>query len=75
VEEGAPIRVFTQVPLALACASLSTVRRGGAEVLMPGENPKVSREFVMSVLSEVDGAARDDGLLVQLLERAGQCAA
>ena len=42
---------------------------------MPGENPKVSREFVMSVLSEVDGAARDDGLLVQLLERAGQCAA
>jgi farnesyl-diphosphate farnesyltransferase len=75
VEEGYPIRVFTLVPLALACASLSMVRRGGAQVLMPGENPKVSREFVMSVLSEVDGAARDDEKLVLLLERSGQYAA
>ena len=75
VEEGYAIRVFTLVPLALACASLSMIRQGGAQVLMPGQNPKVSREFVMSVLSEVDGAARDDELLVQLLERAGQYSA
>lgn len=67
-EAGYSIRVFTIVPLVLAIASLALIRQGGDDVLMKNKNPKVSRDFVASVLSQTGNAAQDNQALTSLIK-------
>jgi farnesyl-diphosphate farnesyltransferase len=66
--EGAPVRRFCAVPLALAFATLRAVERGD-DTLQPGRTPKVSRLTVAQVCAAAGAAVRDDGELRALFAR------
>jgi farnesyl-diphosphate farnesyltransferase len=67
--QGEPVRQFCAVPLLLALATLGEVENG-RDTLRAGESPKVSREVVAGVLTNVQSAASDDEELRALLELA-----
>jgi phytoene/squalene synthetase len=67
-KEGETIRIFTIVPLALALATLAVIQKGGEDVLMKDKNPKVSREFVVEILSKIGDAAANNEQLESLLD-------
>lgn len=62
VPEGAHVRLFCAVPLALALATLAEVERS-EDTLVRGREPKVSRETVAKIFSEAHAAVGDDGAL------------
>ena len=67
-DEGAAIRLFCTVPLALAYATLREVE-DGRDALIPGRAPSVSRALVTAVFQESLTAVRDDQALRSLFER------
>jgi len=63
--EGAPVRLFCAVPLALALATLREVEEG-SDALRPGVTPRVSRTLVGSVLREAREAVTDNDALATM---------
>lgn len=64
--EGALVRRFCAVPLALAFATLREVERGD-DALRPGRTPKVSRATVLQLMTAAGAAVHDDSDLDRLL--------
>lgn len=68
--EGAEVRLFCSVPLALALATLREVELG-EDTLRPGKTPKVSREVVAEIFGSAHEAIHDDAALMAFFERYG----
>jgi farnesyl-diphosphate farnesyltransferase len=64
--DAAHIRLFCIVPLALAFGTLELIEQG-EDMLKPGREPKVSREFVADVLLRSRAAVNSDEALSKLL--------
>lgn len=67
-EEGGDVRQFCAVPLALALASLREVASSD-DTLRPGATPRISRQEVITLVTEIV-AARDDAALRRIFVRA-----
>jgi geranylgeranyl pyrophosphate synthase/phytoene/squalene synthetase len=65
--EGAAVRLFCAVPLALAWLTLREVERGH-DALVPGRTPKVDRATVGAVVEAAMAKAGDDAALAAWLE-------
>ncbi|MFH1131330.1 MAG: phytoene/squalene synthase family protein [Pseudomonadota bacterium] len=66
--EGAAVRLFCVVPLALAMATLKEVEKG-TDTLCPGKTPKVSRRTVYAILSGAKQAISTDHGLDSMLSQ------
>jgi farnesyl-diphosphate farnesyltransferase len=66
IEQGRDVRLFCTVPLTLALATLHEVERG-ADTLVPGRTPKISRQAVMQIFSDADFAIRRNDTLRWML--------
>jgi farnesyl-diphosphate farnesyltransferase len=66
VDEGADVRLFCTVPLALALATLHEVE-AGHDTLRPGKTPKVSRGVVWQVFRDAKRAIGDNTTLTWML--------
>ncbi|MDI3284407.1 squalene/phytoene synthase family protein [Polyangium sp. 15x6] len=69
--EGAEVRAFCAVPLALAIATLREVERG-EDTLVRGREPKIDKRLVAEVLAGARRAAESDTALTALFARAGE---
>ncbi len=67
-KEGAHVRLFCAVPLALAFATLAEIRHG-ENTLKRGREPKVSRQVTVQILKDAQTAVLDDHALERLLKR------
>jgi farnesyl-diphosphate farnesyltransferase len=65
--DGASIRLFCAVPLCLAYATLDEIEKGDS-TLVPGMEPKVSREAVAALLLRAQEAISDQSALTGMLE-------
>jgi farnesyl-diphosphate farnesyltransferase len=66
IDEGADVRLFCTVPLALALATLHEVEAGG-DTLKAGRTPKVSRGVVWQVFKDAKRAITDNQTLNWML--------
>ncbi len=66
IDEGADVRLFCTVPLALALATLHEVE-AGHDTLVPGRTPKVSRGVVWQVFRDAKRATGDNLTLTWML--------
>jgi farnesyl-diphosphate farnesyltransferase len=64
--EGAEVRLFCTVPLALALATLHEVEHG-SDTLVPGRTPKVSRQVVWQVFGDAQRAIASNDTLAWML--------
>ena len=69
--EGAEVRAFCAVPLALAIATLREVERGD-NTLVRGREPKIDKRLVAEVLAGARRAAESDAALNALFTRAAE---
>ncbi|MDC3961060.1 squalene/phytoene synthase family protein [Polyangium jinanense] len=69
--EGAEVRAFCAVPLALAIATLREVERG-EDTLVRGREPKIDKRLVAEVLAGARRAAESDSALTALFARAAE---
>ena len=69
--EGAEVRAFCAVPLALAIATLREVERG-EDTLVRGREPKINKRLVAEVLAGARRAAESDAALAALFARAAE---
>jgi farnesyl-diphosphate farnesyltransferase len=69
--EGAEVRAFCAVPLALALCTLREVERGD-DALVPGREPKVDRAMVAEILSGTRRSKDADASLARLFARASE---
>ncbi|MBM4357559.1 MAG: squalene/phytoene synthase family protein [Deltaproteobacteria bacterium] len=69
-DEGAEVRLFCSVPLALALATLHEVEHG-RDTLVPGRTPKVSRDVVFQIFGDAQQAIPSNDALASMLASYG----
>lgn len=66
--QGEPVRLFCAVPLALALGTLREVETSN-DTLCPNRTPKVSREYVTRVWTEVNNTVSNNEALAKVLSK------